>query len=265
MTDRFNYKKNYLTEVIFRINFSNILKLAGNNKEAAKDFQKEIFEEFPNVHFQYNNNVNIQVDIKEGKSQSTIKEGDLTWIFSDEHNLKRVELNSKNLVLVYHKGAYKGFDKFLNDVSLLLRALRWYMPFNVTFLGLRYINQIHEDVINENNVVEYINNDLINNIIFNLEDNENFSQLFSRLDLLKEDYHLTFQFGFFNPEFPEITINKDFILDYDCRLVKDDSVNSQHDVEMELTKMNEIIREKFNYSITEKLKKLMGDEIDSNN
>ncbi|WP_407412130.1 TIGR04255 family protein [Methanobrevibacter sp.] len=258
-----DYKKNYLTEVIFRINFSNILKLAGDNKEAADKFQKEIFEEFPNVHFQYNKNVNIQVDIKEGNSQSTVDEGDLTWIFSDENNFKQVELNSKNLILVYHKGAYNGFDKFLNDVSVLLRALRWYSPFKVTFLGLRYINQIHEDIINEKNIKEYINNDLINNIIFNLNENENFSQLFSRLDLLQEDYHLTFQFGFFNPKFPEITIEKDFILDYDCRLIKDDSVNSQRDIEIELTNMNEIIKEKFNYSISDKLRKLMGGKNDS--
>lgn len=260
MSNGVKYKKNYLTEVIFRINFSNILKLAGNNKEAAEEFQKEIFEIFPNVHFQYNNNVNVQVDIKEGKSQSTIEDGDLTWIFTDENNSKQVELNSKTLILVYHKGTYNGFEGFLNDVSLLLKALRWYYPFNVTFLGLRYINQVHEDIINETNIVEYINNDLINKIIFNLNDNENFSQLFSRLDLLQDNYQLTFQFGFFNPEFPEPITNKDFILDYDCRLIKDHSVNSQRDIELELSKMNDIIRQKFNYSITDKLKKLMGEK-----
>jgi len=257
MTKGIRYKKNYLTEVIFRINFSNILQLSGKNKEAADKFQKEIFEKFPNVHFQYNNNVNVHVDIKEGKSQTKVEDGDLTWIFTDEQNTKQIELNSKNLILAYHKGSYIGFEEFLEDISLILMAMRWYTPFNLTFLGLRYINQIHEDVIDENNIHEYINESLLNNVIFELEDDEGFSQLFSRLDLSKDDYQLTFQYGFFNPDYPNTDTKKDFILDYDCRLTKIDSVNSQFEIEEELKKMNKIIYDKFKYSTTEKLKELM--------
>lgn len=257
MTKGIQYKKNYLTSVIFRINFSNILQLSGKNKEACEKFQKEIFDKFPNVSFQYNNNIDIQVDIQEGKSKSKLEDGDLTWIFTDEQNIKQVELNSKSLILAYRKGAYKGFKEFLEDVSLILTALREYVPFNLTFLGLRYINQIHEDVIDDGNITEYINESLLNNVIFELEDNEGFSQLFSRLDLLNDDYQLTFQYGFFNPEYPNTTAKKDFILDYDCKLTKIDSINSEFEVEEELKKMNKVIYDKFKYSTTNKLKELM--------
>lgn len=257
MTKGIRYNKNYLTGVIFRINFSNILQLSGKNKEAAEKFQKEIFDKFPNVHFQFNNNINVHIDIQESKLESKLEDGDLTWIFTDEQNIKQVELNSKSLILAYRKGAYEGFEEFLDDVSLILSALRWYMPFNLTFLGLRYINQIHEEVIDDNNIHEYVNESLINNVIFELEDNEGFSQSFSRLDLLKDDYHLTFQYGFFNPEYPNVAVKKDFILDYDCKLTKIDSVNSTLDVENELKKMNKIIYDKFKYSTTNKLKELM--------
>lgn len=257
MTKGIRYKKNYLTGVVFRINFSNILQLSGKNKEAGEKFQKEIFDRFPNVHFQFNNNINVQVDIQEGKSESKLEDGDLTWIFTDEQNIKQVELNSKSLILAYRKGAYEGFKEFLDDVSSILNALRWYMPFNLTFLGLRYINQIHEDVIDDNNIQEYINKSLLNKVIFELEDNEGFSQLFSRLDLSKDDYQLTFQYGFFNPEYPDTAAKKDFILDYDCKLTKIDSVNSKFEVEEELKKMNKIIYDKFKYSTTDKLKELM--------
>lgn len=257
MTKGIRYKKNYLTGVVFRINFSNILQLSGKNKEAGEKFQKEIFDRFPNVHFQFNNNINVQVDIQEGKSESKLEDGDLTWIFTDEQNIKQVELNSKSLILAYRKGAYEGFKEFLDDVSSILNALRWYMPFNLTFLGLRYINKIHEDVIDDNNIQEYINKSLLNKVIFELEDNEGFSQLFSRLDLSKDDYQLTFQYGFFNPEYPDTAAKKDFILDYDCKLTKIDSVNSQFEVEKELKKMNKIIYDKFKYSTTDKLRELM--------
>ncbi|WP_123833365.1 MULTISPECIES: hypothetical protein [Methanobrevibacter] len=86
------------------------------------------------VHFQFNNNINVQADIQEGKSESKLEDGDLTWIFTDE-NTKQVELNSKSLILAYRKGDYEGFKEFLNDVSLILAALRWCTPFNLTFLG----------------------------------------------------------------------------------------------------------------------------------
>ena len=186
-----------------------------------------------------------------------MEDGDLTWIFTDEQNTKQVELNSKSLILAYRKGAYEGFEEFLDDVSLILAALRWYMPFNLTFLGLRYINQIHEDVIDDNNVHEYVNESLLNNVIFELEDNEGFSQLFSRLDLLKDDYQLTFQYGFFNPEYPNTAAKKDFILDYDCKLTKIDSVNSQFEVEEELKKMNKIIYDKFKLPLLLAFKNLL--------
>ena len=254
MTKGIRYKKNYLTGVIFRINFSNILQLSGKNKEAAEKFQKEIFDKFPNVHFQFNNNINVQVDIQEGKSESKLEDGDLTWIFTDEQNTKQVELNSKSLILAYRKGAYEGFEEFLDDVSLILAALRWYMPFNLTFLGLRYINQIHEDVIDDSNIHEYVNESLLNNVIFELEDNEGFSQLFSRLDLLKDDYQLTFQYGFFNPNFPNVNDKNEFILDYDC---VNNNINSLDEINSNLTNMHKLIEEKFKVSTTKQFKEFI--------
>ena len=131
------------------------------------------------------------------------------------------------------------------------------MPLQIKYLGLRYINQIHEEEINDDNIKEYINESLINNIIFELDDAENFTQLFSRLDLLTEDYQMTFQYGFFNPLFPESNPKKDFILDLDCKLIKVGTINSQEDIEEQLKKMNKIIYKKFDYAITDKLRKIM--------
>lgn len=257
MTKGIRYKNNYLTEVIFRVNFSNILKLSGSNKDAAEEFRKAIFDEFPNVQFRFNNNVNVTIDVKSGKSQSLMEEGDLTWIFSNESNKKEVELNAKFLILHYKKEAYLGFKEFLKDVTKILESLRYYMPYKLNFMGLRYINQINEDLITENNIKEYINPSLIDNVIFELGDGEKFSQIVSRLDLIKDYYNLTFQYGFFNPRFPDPTFKKDFILDYDCNITNMTLVKTENDVLSELKKMNKFIYEKFEYSTTDKLRELM--------
>lgn len=257
MAKGIRYKKNYITEVIFRINFSNILKLSGNNKDAAEEFRKSIFDEFPNVQFRVNNNVNVTIDIKSGKSKSLMEDGDLTWIFSNENNKKEVELNAEFLILHYKKEAYTGFKEFLKDVTKILESLKYYMPYKLSFMGLRYINQINEDFITEDNIKEYINSSLTDNVIFDLGDNEKFSQIFSRLDLIKENYNLTFQYGFFNPGFPNPTFKKDFILDYDCKITNVDSISSENDIITEIKKMNKFIYKKFEYSTTDKLRDLM--------
>lgn len=257
MTKGIRYKNNYLTEVIFRINFSNILKLSGSNKDAAEEFRKAIFDEFPNVQFRFNNNVNVTIDVKSGKSQSLMEEGDLTWIFSNETNKKEVELNAKFLILHYKKEAYLGFKEFLEDVTKILESLRYYMPYKLNFMGLRYINQINEDFITEDNISEYINPSLTDNVIFELDECEKFSQIVTRLDLIKDYYNLTFQYGFFNPRFPDPTFKKDFILDYDCKITDMELVKSENDVLSEIKKMNKFIYEKFEYSTTDKLRELM--------
>lgn len=257
MAKGIRYKNNYLTEVIFRVNFSNILKLSGSNKDAAEEFRKAIFDEFPNVQFRLNNNVNVTIDVESGKSQSLMEEGDLTWIFSNETHKKEVELNAKCLILHYKKEAYLGFKEFLEDVTRILGSLRYYMPYKLNFMGLRYINQINDDFITEDNIKEYINPALTDNVIFELDEGEKFSQIVSRLDLIKDYYNLTFQYGFFNPRFPDPTFKKDFILDYDCKITNMDLVKTDDDILSELKKMNKFIYEKFEYSTTDELRQLM--------
>ena len=255
MTKGIRYKNDYLNEVIFKIDFSTRDTPSRDDNRAIEQFKEEISEEFPKFYFKPN--VKVEVNFMEGKSQSSFEENGLTWFFSNENDDKIVELNLEHLILAYKKGAYIGFREFLEDVSQLLSALRWYMPLQVKYLGLRYINQIHEEEINDDNIKEYINESLINNIIFELAEGENFTQLFSRLDFSTDDYQMTFQYGFFNSLFPEYNPNKDFILDLDCKLIKVGSINSQADIEVQLKKMNKIIYKKFDYAITDKLRKLM--------
>ena len=77
-----------------------MLKLSDSNKDVAEEFRKAIFDKFPNVQFWFNNNVNVTIDVKSGKSQSLMEEGDLTWIFSNETNKK---IQSNYNILQTHK------------------------------------------------------------------------------------------------------------------------------------------------------------------
>ena len=257
MAKGIRYKKDYLNEVIFSIDFSTISDLLKNDESSVLLFKEEISNEFPHMDIKHNNNVNVYVDFKDKKLESNFDDVNLTWIFTNNDNNKIIELNSEHLRLCYLKGAYEGFKEFLDDVSLVLYSLRDYTPFKLKGLQLRYINQINESFIDEKNIKEYINESLINNIILDFEDNEAFSQVFTRLDFLHDFYHIIFHYGFFNPNFPHPDSKKDFILDFSCNLMKIDSINSQEDIENELKIMNKVIYKKFDYAISEKMKDLM--------
>lgn len=248
------YKNPYLNEVIFRINFSNILHLSGNNKEAAELFRKHIFEKFPEVNIKQNHEFKIGFGENTGEPQIT-QEGNLIWIFQNKQQNKIVELSATSLILNYKKNVYVHFRDFLEDIILIIDALKIYSPIKLDYLGFRYINQITgksiselEKCIDPNYFEEYINN---------LDDDEEFIQILNRLSLIKDSYVLNFQYGLFNPAFPNPTFDKDFILDFDC---VNKNINSLEEVPEELKKMNFIIWKKFDEAITEKLKHEMKEE-----
>lgn len=256
-------QNNFLNEVIFRIDFTTILKLSGNKKESAEDFQKKIFHEFPNVEIIHNNNFNIDIDIKSGLPKQFNSEDNLCWIFRNGLGDKEVSLTSNNLSYTCKNGSYNGFKLFLNDVLLILDALSVYKPFELKFLGLRYINQIDNPDINDD-IDLYINDFLSNKPLIDdfADDEEVMSQIFTKFSIKKENYLLNLQYGFFNSDFPNPNHQKDFILDYDCVTQE---IKAITDIEKHLKYMNQIIFDKFEYSIKDALIEKMGEKYGSSN
>ena len=253
-------ENNFLSKVIFRIDFTTILKIAGDKKEAAEDFQKKIFDNFPNVEIVHQNNVNINIGIGSKVPEKVTNKSNICWVFRNDNGNKEISLTAENLIFVCDNGSYRGFKLFLNDVMLIITALKEYLPFELKFLGLRYINQINDSEIN-NNVDIFINDSLSNsNIINDLNDDEKLSQIFNKLSFQKDKYFLNLQYGMLNTQFPNPNGEKNFILDYDCI---NNHIKSIDDVEKNLREMNKIIFEKFEYSIKDALIEKMGEKNDS--
>ena len=245
------YKKDYLTNVTVRLEFSKILKLSGNNKEAAEEFRRYIFDKFPNVNFKVNNHIEIEYDSNEKKG--FIDDEEITWIFTSNKNTKEVSLNANHLTLDYKKTNDFQFNNILEDINLLLDGLNYYYPFKFKSISLRYINQI-----NGSDIKYYVNPSLTDMPKFNLESDEKLSQSITRADLTKGKYNLIFQYGFFNPQFPNPDFEKDFILDLNCNLQNMNLISSTEKIIKELKEINNFICDKFNYSITNQLKKEIG-------
>lgn len=249
---------NFISQVIFRIEFQTIKELLGNDKNVVKDFAEKISDKFPILEVIPRNKINLNIDINSGDPKKITKEGEFVWVFKSNNHKKIVTLTANNLVLEYQEKAYSGFHDFLNEILLLITAFDQYDYGELKFLGLRYINQI-ADIDITNNIGEYFNPDLTNMaIINNLEKNdETLVQIFSKVNSKKDDYLVTMQYGLFNPRFPNEDANKIFILDYDCVL---HNINTLDEIKCNLIDMNHLIFDKFDYSIMSKFEKLIKGE-----
>lgn len=242
------YSETYLTEVIFQVRFSPLLQLYTDKKDAAAKFQNIITKEFPELQFEENKKFSIKRDSTGNPVESKTNEEFLTWFFLNDLG-KQVALNGKELILSYNGKLYASFEEFLKDVELILTALKQYNLPQIKSIGLRYINQIKLE--DDKNWGKYINSNLHLDNEFNKNE---LIQSINKIDLKIQDYDLTFQFGQFNPEFPNVSSKKDFILDYDCRLINNESFEK---IIINLNKMHEIISNRFEQDITEDLRKKM--------
>lgn len=233
------YSKNYLNEVIFQIRFQPLLQLVSNEKNAVVDFQNMVIDEFPGLKFEQCGKSNDGISNKEY----------LTWVFENISG-KYIRLNGEELILGYSGEAYSSFDDFLKDVKLSVDALKQYKIPQIKSIGLRYVNQIKVD--GNNNWNGYINPKL--HLVNDAFDEKELVQSINRTNLEIQDYEFVFQFGQFNPDYPNISSKKDFILDYDCILVDREPFEN---IFSHLNKMHEIIYNRFENDIGECLREKM--------
>ena len=243
------YSKNYLNEVIFQIRFAPLLSLYTDKEDAASIFQEFIIKKFPDLTFEHNKKVKVTVDGTGKTVESKTANEFLTWIFSN--NGRTVKLNGKELILSYSQNTYVNFEEFLEDVNLILEGLHQYSLPKIKFIGLRYINQI--EIEDEVLLDQYINPNL--HLINKEFDKDEVIQSISRTELKFDEYFLAFQYGQFNPEYPNITKNKPFILDYDCILNADEDFKN---IQENLYKMHDIISNRFENDIKDELRKELG-------
>ena len=246
------YPNNKLTKVIFQIKFYPLLKLYSNNPEVASDFQQCIIEEFPETKMTQNRQVSLKIGSTITPVESETNNLHLIWNFKNE-NGKNINLTGEELTLTYPGQVYSTFDDFLNDIEMVIKGLKNYKIPKIKSIGLRYINQIKID--DNSKLNEYINPKLHLN---NHSETGTLIQAISRIEYSIDEFLLSFQYGQFNPEYPNPNINKDFILDYDCIMRNDVAIDSLKNC---LTKMNSIIYNKFEESINDSLRIEMGGNI----
>lgn len=240
------YEKNFLKNVVFRIDFSPILKLT---EEVPVDFQESLRERFPILEQQQA--VTFKSTFK-GKEKVDEKSEFRVWFFFDKEKQKKLTITYNWLAVEFFQ--YRHFEEFQELVQYVYdRFSQVYRPINCSRLGLRYVNRIE---FPEGHPLEW-SQFLASSICCSIESfwgKQDLSRAMTQFTLNRGDHTILFNFGVANSEFPARISRKEFILDYDC------NTRECEDAEP-LAKLDEFhleIEGMFKESITKELEKLMG-------
>jgi len=251
MPDNFDsicYTKNFLTEVIIRVDFqSPIEDLKTSIPINLSSTVKTIFP-IPEPR----KTVLKEIKISEDSNSFTNIEK-LEYHFHSKDRTKTLVITPECIFIKYVK--YENYEIIREDFNTIIQALL--VEFEVaqpSRLGMRYINNIkfpEENPLDWNN---YLNAKFLP--LFDLtNDKSSLSRIFHNLEFNFDDFLVKFQFGMHNPDYPAKIIAKHFVLDLD---VYKQALIEKTEILSSLDNFHKKIQEYFELSITENLRRFMN-------
>lgn len=246
-----HYKNNFLTKVIFRIDFNQIARIQAEKKP---EFSKSIEAKYPSIK----GRPTAQISFTLSQSGSGIDQQDTGMVWdhrSEEKSKKVITLAPNSLSIDYGKGQYDHYHPFREEVKYVYdNFIDTYKVEEISRIGLRFINEIS---LTEGNPLDwngFINNKLSTSSVAGLLNGMKLIRSMHQLHALYDDISVLFNYGIFNPDFPNPVARKHFILDYDCYLT---GGFPSSDILNRLDDLNQVAENMFENSIEIEMRKIM--------
>ncbi len=238
------YKKNFLTNVIARVDFNPILSIKSTE---PVDFQDAIRSNFPRLERVDG------VELSIGPTGATSNQAPTVWKFISKDNKRSVSLCFNYLALEFT--SYSDSKELFAQLEPVFDVFnRVYKPDIIKRIGLRYINQISLSG-NPFEWTGYINPTLYSFLSFMPKPQDSVYRAMTQMHIKVDDALVIFQHGIFNTQYPNSITKKEFVLDFDC-------INSdERDVDSTLPclkRFNKYIEDLFESSIGDSLRTEMG-------
>lgn len=239
------YKRNYLTDVIARIDFVDEAKCLSGKvlptpiQEAIRG-RYEIFEP---------GKAQIQDVSFSNGSVSTKHEEFERWTYHGAEREKSINLCKKNVDISLKR--YANYDQFKLDVLNPIKSIQEVERESyVARTGLRFINIFSGLLTSISEIPEYFS-PMLSGQFSGIFEVENCSRSFLITEYLYGEIKLRLQTGIFNPDFPAKIKKLDFIIDIDAFI---DTPHSFSDVSKLIDDLHQRIQKHFEASITEKMR-----------
>ncbi len=244
------YKRNYLTDVIVRIDFSSPeddlqTKIKG-------ELSKLILSYFP---IQEPKQAFLQhINIQEGLP--TADRRDFTeWNFWGTEKEKRLVITQDFIFVSYNQFTSWGDlrDEF---TAISTRLFYLYPEIQARRVGVRFINQITVGDGKPSDWEDYINPQLLGLMNYQVEGGL-VSRNLHNFEYKFDDYQFRMQFGQHNPDYPAPIKRRQFILDYDAAR---NGLIEPTEVQDCIEQYHETIQAEFERNITDGLRKALDEE-----
>jgi uncharacterized protein (TIGR04255 family) len=245
------YKRNFLTEVIVRVDFLN--PLHETEKQLPKKIAQEAGRNFPIPDPKTSFAKEFQ--LSEIGVRETLSKQMKEWHFHGKNRDKTLAITPLFLFITYKN--YTSFEtlqtEFANIFSKLLEVTK---EIQARRFGVRYINNIRIKERDPLDWEKYLNSNLLQTINFP-KNKKTIARAFNVLELNYTEFNLRFQFGLHNPDFPAPIKQKVFVLDFDAYY---EGVQEYEEILRNLEKYHSEIQEMFEMSITDNLRQIMDEK-----
>lgn len=239
------YKRNYLVDVIARIDFLDAAKclseivLPEPVQTAIRD-RYEIYE--PTT-------ARIQGVAFTDKGVSTQHEEFQQWKYHGSEREKTINLSKKNVVITLKR--YENYKQFKLDVLNPIKSIQDAEGDSyVARTGLRFIN-IFAGLLSSTTEIQGYFSPMLSGQFNGLFEPENCSRSFLITEYLYGEIKLRLQTGIYNPDYPAKMKKLDFIVDIDAYI---DTPHSFNDVGRLIDTLHQNIQKHFEASITQKMR-----------
>lgn len=242
------YKKPFLKEVIFKVDFSSPIQSV--EKGLSTKLTKAILSKFPISEPQKAHSQEFLFTGADIHAKSTET---MQWVYHGKSREKTMIVTPD--AVSYVSRAYSSFENLVDDVEGVLTILfEEIKDIASSRVGLRYINII--DINDEENPLKwekYINESILGIIDFN-EEKQYLTRAFHILEYNFDVLSVKYQFGIANPDFPAVIRKKQFVIDINAY---SHGVLELVDIKSFLSDGHNKIQDIFEKSITDATRNLM--------
>jgi uncharacterized protein (TIGR04255 family) len=244
------YPKNFITKVLFRIDFSRIQSLENEPTE----FKKAIQGSFPTLESVIRKGIIMQAGLVQSSAPQQFSQ--TVWQFTSADG--KIHCNVLPESLVLESTVYKNYSAFSEVIKTVLDA--FYATcgeVNIGRTGLRYINEI---VIPEDeNYLEwkgYISPSIVSILDFKPDDTTLKRSLNTAEYSVDPETTINLRTGIFNSTYPANLVRKEFVIDIDC--YSNRSIKDEKSLLEEAKRYNEILTDTFESLIENGLRALLN-------
>lgn len=243
------YAKNYLTEVIARIDLvSPIIQL---KDQLPKEISTKALRHFP---IDEPSRVSTQNVVLQLNNVTSNREDYTEWNFYGWNRKNRLTIIPDAVFVSVSE--YERYETLREQIVEIEEAFfKQYLDAQPKRLGLRFINQLEFPISNNLGWSKYVNSDLLGLFRFSDSQDSKPVRIFHNYETRENDFNLRFQFGVHNPDYPAPIRRNVFVLDYDAYF---QGLIEPVDIPLMLDRFHSKIQNFFEVSITDALREKMN-------